>query len=63
LGTVAAAGLGLKAGYDFGCEVSGVGMGWLMAFNSAAFCVLIFSTLVDWGARLIARIRAGIKPG
>jgi hypothetical protein len=35
------ASIGLKFGYDFGEEVSGILFGWLMAFNAAVFCVLM----------------------
>jgi hypothetical protein len=55
--------LGLKAGYDFGKEISGVLMGWVLALNSAAFFSLIFSAVVAWVTRWAERVRPAKEPG
>jgi drug/metabolite transporter (DMT)-like permease len=46
---VALAGVaGLWFGYDFGRQVSGMGLGLLMAANGAVFASLLASAVVDW---------------
>ena len=39
---------GLWLGYDFGRQVSGMGLGLLMAANAAVFAALLASAVVDW---------------
>lgn len=46
---VALAGVvGLWFGYDFGRQVSGTGLGLLMAANGGVFASLMASAVVDW---------------
>jgi hypothetical protein len=54
-----AAGVGMKFGYDFGKEVSGMLFGWLMAANAAVFCALMTEGALSllWRALGAARKR------
>jgi hypothetical protein len=54
-----AAGVGMKFGYDFGKEVSGMLFGWLMAANAAVFCALMTEGALSllWRALDAARKR------
>ena len=58
---VALAGMaGLWFGYDFGRQVSGMGLGLLMAANGAVFASLLASALVD---RLFRPRKSGREDG
>ncbi|WP_425261465.1 hypothetical protein ACPOLB_11310 [Rubrivivax sp. RP6-9] len=39
--------VGAKFSYDFGLEISGRLLAWLLALNSAVFCALVVGALAD----------------
>lgn len=46
---------GLVAGYDFGVQISGEGLGVLLAANAAVFCSMMVDTFADLTLRLKQR--------
>ena len=42
-------------GYGAGVRISGPGMGWVMALNSAVFCALVVGGVIDRLLRLVQR--------
>jgi len=38
---------GAKFSYDFGVQISGVGVGLLLAVNTAVFCAVLVGALAD----------------